>query len=389
MVKSLNLLWFNMVTDEEHPTQGFAVNWVRKAASHPRVGHIFVITMMAGKYALPDNVVVYSVGKEKGYSEPRRVVEFYRLLLSLLRSTRIDVCFSHLIPIFTVLGAPLLRARRIPIVIWFVHKGIPLLRARRIPIITWYAHKHVSNTLKLAHHMSDIVVTSSRSAYRYRRDKLVVVGQGIDTDLFSPRFGMCDQPPLLLSVARISPIKDPLTLVEAVRLLRDEGRNVRCVFIGEPPERDRAYAARVRARVGELGLEEMVHFVGAVPNRAVVDWFRRCTVHVNLSPTGALDKAALEAMACGRPSMVANEAFREILGPWADYLMFRHGDSQDLARKLRRVLDMDTVTREHIERDLRNVVVERHNLTHLIDRLVDLFDTLVAQRDVDRGWLCP
>ena len=130
-------------------------------------------------------------------------------------------------------------------------------------------------------------------------------------------------------------------------------------------------------------MEEMVHFVGAVPNRAVVDWFRRCTVHVNLSPTGALDKAALEAMACGRPSMVANEAFREILGPWADYLMFRHGDSQDLTRKLRRVLDMDTVTREHMQRDLRNVVVERHNLTHLIDRLVDLFDTLVAQRGVD------
>ena len=364
MAEPLNLLWFNMATDEEHPTQSFAVNWVRKAASHPRVSRVFVITMKAGKHVLPDNVVVYSVGKEKGYSEPRRVVEFYRLLLSILGNTRIDACFSHLIPIFTVLSAP-------------------LLRPRGIPIITWFAHKHVSNTLKLTHHLSDLIVTVHRTGYRYRHDKVVPIGHGIDTDLFSPGFDMQQQPPLVLSVGRISPIKDPLTLVEAVWLLRDEGRDVQCAFVGEPPERDREYAARVRARVKELGLQEVIRFAGAVPNRAVVDWFRRCTVHVNLSPTGALDKAALEAMACGRPSMVANEGFRETLGPWANYLMFRHGDPHDLARKLRRILDMDPATRERMGRDLRNVVVERHSLRRLIDRLVELFDTLLAKRGVD------
>src|SRR5713101_3751107 len=250
----MRLLVFNLAMDSDDPILGFATRWI--AALARRVELIQVVTMRAGRVEVPDNVRVYSAGKEKGFSEPRRVVEFYRHLVRVVRTDRIDVCFSHMIPIFTVLAAP-------------------VVRAKSIPIVTWYAHRQVTTTLKLAHHMSDRMVTVAESAYRYKRDKLSVIGHGIDTDLFSSAPTCLAEPPLILSVGRLSPIKDPLTLIEAARLLRQRGAEVQCVFVGEAPERDRVYLQRVKDRVKELDLDGLVQFIGAVPNQEVVRWYRR------------------------------------------------------------------------------------------------------------------
>lgn len=349
----MRLLLFNLATDADDPVLGFTGGWIRTLAM--RLERIYVITMRVGRVEVPENVLVYSVGKEKGYSEPRRAVEFYRHLCHILREDDIDVCFSHMIPIFTVLAAP-------------------VLRARNIPIITWYAHRQVTTILKLAHHLSHLMVSINRSSYPYRHDKLLTLGQGIDTNLFSPDGTEALDPPLLLSVGRISPIKDLLTLIEAVHLLRRRGYDIRCGLVGDAPERDRAYAQRVYTRLKQFGLERTVECVGPVSNTKVVHWYRRCFAHINLCPTGALDKAALEAMACGRLSLVANEGFRDTLGQWADWLLFRHGNPTDLAQKVERLLQMSHSERQAMAAGLRQSVVEQHGLARLADRLVEIFE---------------
>src|SRR5713101_9840351 len=116
----MRLLMFNLAMDTDDPILGFATRWI--AALARRVESIQVITMRAGRVEVPENVRVCSVGKERGYSEPRRAVEFYRHLIRVVRTDRIDVCFSHMIPIFTVLAAPIAKARGIPIVTWYAHR---------------------------------------------------------------------------------------------------------------------------------------------------------------------------------------------------------------------------------------------------------------------------
>ena len=71
------LLLFNLATDADDVALGFAISWITELSKHVKA--IDVITMRVGRYALPENVCVYSVGKEKGYSEPRRFIEFYRI----------------------------------------------------------------------------------------------------------------------------------------------------------------------------------------------------------------------------------------------------------------------------------------------------------------------
>jgi glycosyltransferase involved in cell wall biosynthesis len=346
----MRVLLFNLATDADDPILGFASRWVRAIAA--RVERVDVVTMRAGRLDLPSNVTVRSVGKERGLSEPRRALELYRHLLTVLREP-VDVCFSHMIPIFSVMAAP-------------------LLRARGIPLVTWYAHRQVTPVLKLAHHLSTRLVTSAPSSYRYRHDKLAVLGQGIDASMFEPVPPAPDGVPLLVSVARISPIKDPMTLVEAVDLLVRRGREVRCAFVGDAPARDADYEAAVRRRAGPLEEAGSVSFVGPVQSDRVVEWLRKSSAHVNLCPTGAIDKAAIEAMICQRPSLVANVGFRETLGDWSDQLIFRHGDPSDLAARVEALLAMSAVERARIGADLRERALARHSLDGLADRLVAL-----------------
>ena len=109
----MRLLIFNLVTDMDDPVLGFTTTWINALAA--RCEAVDVITMKMGRLAVASNVRVYSVGKERDYSEPRRAVEFYRILFGLLRQHHYDACFAHMMQLFAVMAAPLLKLHRVPI----------------------------------------------------------------------------------------------------------------------------------------------------------------------------------------------------------------------------------------------------------------------------------
>jgi glycosyltransferase involved in cell wall biosynthesis len=351
----MRLLLFNLATDIDDPALGFTARWIVALAK--RVERIYVITMRQGHVAaMPDNVWLYSVGKEKGYSEPRRLVEFYQRLLAILRHDRIDMCFSHMAQIFTVLGAPILKC-----------KGIPL--------VTWYAHPSLPWTVKLAHHLSDRMVTSVATAYPYKHEKLTVVGQGIDVDLFTALAAPPAEPPTILCVGRLSPVKDHLTLLKAAALLRERWKKPFHVVIvgGAASSADAAYVQSLHTHVQRLSLQDVVRFQPPAPLTHLPWWYQHCTMHVNLTPTGFGDKVAWEAMACARPCLVANEGFRETLGQYTGSLLFRYGDAADLAQHLVALLALSPTERAAMGDYLRERVVDLHSLDRLARRLVEVF----------------
>ena len=340
------LLLLNLVTDAEDPILGFTTHWIRELAA--RVGSIDVITMRAGVTDLPANVRVHSVGKERGYSEPRRAWEFYRHLFRILREGPIVGCFSHMMPEFSTLAGPVLR--------W-----------RRIPLVTWYAHPSLTPWVKLAHRFSTRMVTSLPSAYPYRTDKLSVIGQGIDTTLFAPS-AITPEEDLVLCVGRISRVKDHPTLLRAIAALPQK---VKLVILGATAgDRDEAYAAELRRLVAEFSLQQVVTFPPPLSSRQLPAQYSRCAVHVNLTPAGFGDKVAWEAMSCGRPCLVANEDFRETLGEHAPQLLFRTGDAADLAAKLGALLERTAAERSAIGADLRAQVERLHSLPRLVDSIL-------------------
>lgn len=353
MWRPKRLLVFNLAMDLDHSMLAFASSWVDALAE--RVESVDVLTMIAGRVRPPQNVRIHSVGKERGFGEPRRVWEFYRILRRILTTTGVDACFSHMMPLFSVLGGP-------------------VLRARGVPIVTWYAHPKVTATLKLAHHLSDRIVTSLPTTYPYRRDKVVVIGQGIDTDLFTPSGISPDTPPMILSVGRLAPVKDQVTLLDAAARLRTRGDfKFTIVLLGEAVgDEGRRYAASLRTRCEDLKVDDVVRFEPPLEPRQLPQWYQRATVHVNLTKTGSGDKVAWESMSCGRPCVAANEGFRDTFGRYAEQLLFPHGDSAALAERLASLLALSRAQYRDMGTYLREQVMGSHGLQGLADRVLEV-----------------
>lgn len=357
----MRLLWFNLVTDADDPILGFTSHWISRVAE--RVERIRVVTVRTGRLDLPGNVRCDSVGKERGVSRSLRVWNFYRILGTILRNEPIDACFSHMIPLFTILSAP-------------------VLRLRRIPIVTWYAHPSLTGQLKLAHFLSDRMATSLASTYPYRRDKLSILGQGIDTDRFQPNGSRPDEPPVVLCAGRLSPVKDHPTLLRAAASLRRRfSGGFQMVILGSPARpSDVSYRDSLEELTVTLGINDIVRFEEGVPPSELPGWYRRCSVHVNLTGSGFGDKVALESQACGRPTLTANEDFRETLGKHADQLLFRHGNADDLSARLLGLLTLSQGERDDMGHYLRERVLRLHGLTGLADRLVRLLEESIESK---------
>ncbi|MGH2396840.1 MAG: glycosyltransferase family 4 protein [bacterium] len=350
----MRLLLFNFATDPDHPAWGFATRWIEGLAR--RLAFVHVISLQVASARLPENVRVYSTGKERGFSKSRRVAAFYRNLWHVLSTDEIDVCFCHMNALFGILGAP-------------------LLKAYRIPMVTWYAHPSLNQTLRTVHWLSDRMVSSLSTAYPYRHDKLAVVGQGIDTALFAPNGTAPEEPPTILCVGRLSPAKGHPALLRSAALLRERWRNAfRVVILGAPAAPgDAQYAESLHELARALGLQDIVQFSPRSAWASLPDWYGRCTVHVNLTPTGFGDKVAWEAMSCARPCVVANHGFRETLGRYAPDLLFRHNDPEDLTQKLVHQLGLPVETRSQMGLYLRDQVIRFHSFDRLMDRLVAIF----------------
>jgi glycosyltransferase involved in cell wall biosynthesis len=291
----MRLLIFNLAMDADDHVLGFTTAWVNALAE--RCERVIVITMRAGRIDVRPNVFVHSIGKERGWSRARRGLEFYRILGKVLTDERIDACFSHMIHVF-------------PIMAW------PLLRSRRIPIVLWYAHGHVPTLLRLATRLVDRVVTSSASGFGIDTTKAQVIGQGIDTRKFVP-VDVVRSEFTLLAVGRISRIKHldaAIELMAALPAQAPDGRPFRLRLVGAPLTRDDTqYAAELRAQAEALGVGRRVSFEPAVSFEAVAAVYPAADIFINHSQTGSMDKAVLEAMSCGIPVLTSNPAYRSAL----------------------------------------------------------------------------
>ena len=350
----MRLLLFNLTTDDSDPVLGFACGWIRELAA--RCEFVDVITMYRGTHQLPPNVRVYSAGRERGLNKPLRLARFYRLLLRLLRERRYDACFAHMMPLFAGLAGPLLSARGIPTALWYTH------RAR-------------SAQLRLGLAMSRRAVSADETSFPYRTAKLRVIGHGIDCDFYAPtdeQVAAEDAAPLVLQVARLAAIKHQATSIAAVAETEARLALIGGAQPGSPP----AYERELRALIRQLGAEERFRLVGDAPAAEIVGWYRRATVAVNMSPAGLFDKAALESMACGVPTVVCNPAFAPLLGEYAELLLVAGPDDvAGLRERLARLLALSAAERAAIGAVLRSNVRREHSLPALVKRLLAVLRT--------------
>ncbi len=357
--KIQGLLLFNLATDADDPILGFTTRWIQELATHCE--RLDVITMRAGRLDVPGNVRVFSVGKERGYSEARRLWEFYRILVGLCWRQRYDACFAHMMPLFVVLAAP-------------------LLRLQRIPAVLWYTHKSVTRLLRLATRCVQRVVTASPESFRLPSAKVRVIGHGIDTTHFCPlvRPPAAERPFTLLSVSRIASIKRLDLMIQAVALLKQQRPELalRLKIVGGPlTDVDRAYFAELKRLAAAWQVAEIVEFVGDMPFHQIAPYYQQADCFLSLSDTGSIDKAVLEAMSCGLLVLV-NPIFQDVLGAELARQCVVQWDAADVAAHLAQMAALSAAERREIGQRLRAIVVARHDLRRLAEQLIEEFASL-------------
>jgi glycosyltransferase involved in cell wall biosynthesis len=340
--------------DRDDDVLGYVHGWIERLAA--RLERLHVLALWVGPHALPANVTVYSMGKEKGASRPARLARLAQVTGSLARHRQVDLIFAHQCPRYAIMAAP-------------------FGKVFGLPLVMFYAHKQVDLELRLAHRLVDRVATSVPGGFMLPSDKVSAVGQGIELKLFQPDF-CAEEEATIVSVGRLSPIKDYETLIRSADILRREHRLERLKLLvvgGATGERDEQYFDHLRRVVGQLQLNGRVEFVGPVPHEEVSHYLHRAAVTVNLCPSGAVDKAALEGMACGKPTVVCNRAFAPLFGAHAPHLLFDEGHPASLAERLAALLKMPVEQRRSMGLDLRAAVVAQHGVEGLADNLVRVF----------------
>ena len=340
---------------------GFTHTWVNKLAE--RVERLYVLALAVGRHSLGDNVELFSMGKERGNSRLERLANFNRVVARLVLTRKVGLIFIHMCPRYAILAAPYAKLMRVPMVMWFTHRS-------------------VNNELRMAHFLVDKVVTASKESFRLNSDKVIITGHGIDTDRFKPldvrREGNTK---VILSAGRISPIKGYETLIEAANILvNEQGRqDLRFIIVGDTPiASHQGYFEHLQEMVAAYGLTDHLGFVGAVPHREMPAYYQKCDMLVNLCPTGGLDKAVLEGMACRKPALACNKTFAPILGKYVSGLLFEEKNANDLGKKIITILEMHGNVRMTLGQELRASVTKRHSVKQFRDQLVIVFRNAIS-----------
>ncbi len=342
----MRILVVTQAVDADSPTLGFFVEWLREFSR--RCEEVRVIGLAVGRHDLPPNVRVMSMGKEKGAGKPSRLFAYWRHLRAAL--PEVDAVFIHMCPEYLIAG-------------W------PLIAASGKPTMLWYAHRQSSLRVRLGAALADVIGTVSEGSFPFASRKLRAFGHGIPTDAFAPS-AAAPVAGRLVAVGRISPIKRLETLVDAVALLRASGRAVTLELWGAPGGAgDRAYQEGLVRRAVERGAAESVVFRGPAPYARMPEIAASASVALNAAPDGALDKAVLEAMACGRPVVVANRSFAPVFGADAGACLVAP-DAESFAAAITAHLDGGD---PEIGTRLRNRVESHHSLRRLVSSLLSVY----------------
>lgn len=308
----MRLLIITQKVDKNDPILGFFHRWIVEFSKNCE--SVTIICLEKGVNELPKNTKVLSLGKEEGVSRLKYLSRFYSYIWRERKNY--DAVFVHMNPIYVILGG----------LIWrMLGKKISL----------WYTHKNVDSKLRLAEKLTHQIFTASKESFRLTSKKVQVMGHGIDVEELSKFIRVPNNAFTIISVGRITRIKNLDILIETASILKSEGLDFICEIIGpQVTQDDSIYLEELLVMVRNKNLGKEVIFRGAVANDKIGEFYARSNLNINLTPTGGIDKVVLEGMAGGAIPIVSNKAFASIFGSYADQLIFEERNSQSLAEKI-------------------------------------------------------
>ncbi len=210
-------------------------------------------------------------------------------------------------------------------------------------------------------------------------DRAVLLNWGIDLQHFSPPSTARAQlrhelglpaGRLILSPRSLREVYNPQTIIDAFELVADEEPDVRLLLkhfgADEPDLSNRRHRDRI-------------HSVGYVPYDRMADYYRASDVCVSIPSSDSSPRSVWEALGCGCPCILSDLPWvHELIEDGREALLVPI-DVSAVANAMRRTLT-DPRLSASLATNGRTLVIEHRDRTKELDRLVEVYYRVAAER---------
>lgn len=175
----------------------------------------------------------------------------------------------------------------------------------------------------------------------------------------------------ILFIGRLTKEKDPETLLQAIPEIILNCPSAHFVFIGIGP-----LAQELSNLAKKLSITERVKFLGKISDEGVLSALNACDLFVLPSRVELEGMVVLEAMAFGKPILIANsETSASKYFVKDNGYVFKVGDSHDLAEKAIKILNNDSLRKAMGEESLREV--KNFDINVSVKKLEEVYLSLI------------
>lgn len=214
-----------------------------------------------------------------------------------------------------------------------------------------------------------------------RESRIRIINFGIDCVRFAPVENgiVANQSEfVLLSTRNLEPVYDIATLVRAIPLIRRSLSDLRVIIVGSGSE-----AGSLQALTKQLGVAEIVDFVGRIPNEELPTLLRSASAYVSTSLSDAgIAGSTAEAMSTGVPVVVSATGEN---GLWVEDkvsgFLFDAGDSAALARAVVRIAELMPGERKAMAEQARATILDRNDYLNEMNKMLNLYREMASREE--------
>lgn len=266
-------------------------------------------------------------------------------------------------------GLPRLAARRgIPYVVSEHSSGLTRFNPEKEVTATSvrvarFVYENAAAVLPVSHYLE------SEIRRRNIGGRFIVVPNPVDTELFRP--GRDPHGSSIITVARLTRVKQLDLLLRAVALLTLIEPRFTLTIVGDGPERD-----MLGKLASKLAISDRVTFVGRVDRRAIPELLSGRSLFAMTSYTENLPVAMLEALACGLPAVGPRAGGIPEILEGAPGETFEPGNVESLKHALLRWMKPSDVIRSQA----RQIAVNRYSIPVVGRKLSEVYLQALSER---------
>ena len=216
------------------------------------------------------------------------------------------------------------------------------------------------------------------------REKYQVVYSGMDTSAFAnarrdpelrKRLGIPEKAQVVVTVARLFPMKGYEEVVPAAALLAKDFPDLHFLPVGDGPMFD-----ELQKQIASLGLSDRFHFAGLVPPHKVADYIAQGDLLWHLSLREGLPRAVVQALASGIPAIGYKlDGTPEVVIDGETGYVTAPQDIEAVAARSRELLT-DPELRRRMGKKGRELVLERFDWRRMADILEKEYYRLLQEK---------